>query len=225
MELSWTAKKTPCILNVRTRPGCRKNCKFSIWECQKRISFFTALHVQIIAIKIVDLNRRGYENLATFRLHFDICSAPKAALCSPTIIWTVNTPSYSRCCHAVCNQWSYLIQDLWSCLSLQNRRQSSPFSAKLWSCPFLGEGPTLFPMANWRALWYSIFQEGSSKRGWRACAFPLQLRTQPNLLTKPGWDSFRWVCWQVLHNCRRRMGVTFLNYLHYDWRRTRSKAT
>ena len=44
---------------------------------------------------------------------------------------------------------------------------SAPFSAKLWSCPFLGEGPILFPMANWRALWYSIFQEGSSKRGWR----------------------------------------------------------
>ena len=68
-------------------------------------------------------------------------------------------------------------------------------------------------------------RKARQKEAGGACAFLLQLRTQPNLLTKPGWDSFRWVCWQVLHNCRRRMGVTFLNYLHYDWRRTRSKAT
>ena len=47
---------------------------------------------------------------------------------------------------AVWIQWSYLIQGLWSCLSLhgyQNRHQNSPLSAKLWSCPFPGEGPTL----------------------------------------------------------------------------------
>ena len=102
-------------------------------------------------------------------------------------------------------------------------------------------------------------RKARQKEAGGACAFLLQLRIQPSLLTKPGWDSFikqvqfdqtmttlgkyfalwkccqclkklhldknRWVCWQVLHKCRRRMGVTFLNYLHYDWWRTRSKAT
>ena len=75
-----------------------------------------------------------------FSTPFNICSTPKTASYSPTIIWAFLTSG------AVWNQWSYLIQDLWSCLSLhgyQNRHQNSPLSAKLWSCPFLGEGPTL----------------------------------------------------------------------------------